>query len=162
MPIDLIAAAVVSKFLVPAVKNGTEQLMKSIGEKVGDEAARHTEGLLGKLWQRVGAVFSSDSDRATLASFKQDPEVYEDAVQKLLTRKLEADPALADELARLVDEKVPGTNMAGAQVVNAGVVGINDLRNANLSGAQNMTFVGASVGSASATSPPAPTQEPGA
>jgi hypothetical protein len=145
VPIELIAAAVVSKFLVPALKNEAEGLLQSISAKVGQEAAEHTEGVLGKLWQRVSNAFGSEGEKTTLESFKQDPDVYEEAVTRLLSRKLEQDPALADELQRLVDEKVPGTDMTGAQVVNAGVVGIADLRSANLSGAHDLSITGANV-----------------
>jgi len=148
MPIEMLAAAVVSRFLVPALKDGADSIAGAIADKIGAQAAQHTEGLLGKLWDKVDRAFGGGTDREqrTLDDFKADPDTYADAVTKILERKVEGDPSLAAEIEKLVEEPVPGTAMTGAQVWSAGVVGVADARQADFSHARNVRITGLQLG----------------
>lgn len=160
----MLAAAVVSRFLLPALQDGAGAIAGAIADKVGEQAAAHTEGLIGKLWERVDRAFGGAGEREqrTLEDFKEDPETYEDAVTKILQRRLDADPALAEDLQKLLDEPVPGTGMTGAQVWNAGVVGIVDARQARFTNVDSVNLTGAVVSdqAASRAVPPAPQEPP--
>jgi hypothetical protein len=142
MPIELLAGAVVTKFLLPALEKGVDTVAGAISDQVGKQAAAHTEGLIGRLWAKVDGLFGGGSEREqdTLAAFRDEPEVYAGAVEKILQRKLEQDPATAAEIQRMIDEPVPGTSMTGAQVWNAAVAGVVDLRQANFSRASNVSI----------------------
>jgi hypothetical protein len=144
MPIEVLAATVVSQFLLPALKTGGEKIVEAIAGEVSQQAADHTEGLIGGLWAKVNGLFRGGSEREerTLADFKEDPDTYADAVTKILDRKLQEDQAAAEEIQRLIDAPVPGTTMTGVQVFDAGVVGIVDARQANFSGASSFVITG--------------------
>ena len=163
MPLDVLAATVVSQFLLPALKDGAENILTAVSDKVSEQAAAHAGSLVGNLWAKVDNVLGgSQKEKTTLENFKEDPEVYEGAVTKLLQRKIDENPALGDEIQALLDEKVPGTSMTGAQVWNAGVVGIADARQANFAGARDVDIVGVQMGDSAATSrvPPPPPPAP--
>lgn len=147
MPIEMLAATVVSQFLLPALKTGGEKLLEAVADEVSQQAAEHTQGVIGGLWAKVDRLFGGGSEREqrTLEDFKEDPETYAEAVTRILERKLEEDPATAREIEGLLEAPVPGTSMSGAQVVNAGVVGIVDMRQANLAGASGFTISGVTV-----------------
>ncbi len=73
-------------------------------------------------------------------------------LKKKLEKKLESDPALAQELSDLVDKPVAGGVSTGAQIMNAHIAGIADARGANFSGARGVEIAGVKYG----TFPPKP------
>lgn len=146
MAIDLavLATTVVTKFLYPYVKEGVERIAEKVGAEFGAQAAEHAVGLSRSLWERVKGLFTSDKEQAKVELFEEDPESYGQGLIKALQAKLEDEPRLAEELAKLVESPAPDGSGTGAQIMNATVAGIVDLRGGTVSGG---TVTGAYVGS---------------
>lgn len=144
MPLDiaLLATTVATSFLVPYVKVGLEKIAEGAGKQVGEKAGEYVADLTGKLWGRVKSVFSSPEDQTVLTLFEKNPDEMQAMMIKALQEKLTQDPALAQQLADLIDQPGPDGTSTGAQIMNAGIAGIADLRGANLSHAQNLNIAG--------------------
>jgi hypothetical protein len=132
--IAVVAGVVVSKFLAPYVKLGAERLADEVSERFSDSAAEHVSELSESLWTRVKGLFSSEKEQTTLELFEQDPEGLEASVERILREKLDANPALAEELAGLVDSPSPDGSGTGAQIMSATIAGIFDARGATIHG----------------------------
>jgi hypothetical protein len=136
MAIDVavLATTVVTSFLLPYVKMGAEKLAEEVTKKASQAAADHVIGVAKKVWNRMTKVFSSEKEQNTLEYFKDDPEAFQAAVEKMLREKLEKDSKLAQELDELVNAESPDGKGTGAQIMNAAIAGIVDLRGAHISG----------------------------
>lgn len=158
MPLDIavLATTVVGSFLLPYLKQGAEEIAKSVTEKVSKEAAGHVTGVTQKLWEKVKSIFSSNEDKVTLSNFEKYPDETKALFELMLKKKLEANPSLATELDKLVNDKVPGGTSTGAQIMNAGIAGIVDARNANFSGASGFEISGNKFGEFPAKVPTPP------
>ena len=96
MVVGAIAPAVIS-VLTPLAAKGA----KALAESAGKVAAEKAEGIMGALKRR----WSNDPEASgMLKRFEESPERYEPVMEDILTEKLEADSALADELKKLLDE----------------------------------------------------------
>lgn len=155
MVIDIaaIATTVVTSFLIPYIKKGSEKIAEEVTNKVSKGAAEHTVSLAQKVWDKVKSLFSSDREKNTLQYFEEDPDAYEGSVKKILQQKLEQDSNAAQELESLINAPDPTSGSTGAQIMNATYAGIADLRGANLSNAQGMSISGVSIGSAHPQTP---------
>ncbi len=144
MPLDIAALAVtvVTSFLVPYAKIGIEKLAEGLGEKLGEQAAEQGAGALKKVWERVKGVFKAEDEKPVWTQFEKRPEAGQGMVQEMLKEKLEQEPVLAQELSDLVHAPLPGGASAGAQITNADIAAILDLRSADFSHAQNVRLVG--------------------
>jgi hypothetical protein len=138
MALDLavLAATVVSRFLFPYVKKGAERLAEEISERVSDVAAEHATSLASRAWDRVRSVFSSPKEQTKLELFEEEPDEYAAGIERTLREKLEQDPELARELQELIDAPSPDGSGTGAQIMQATVAGIVDLRHGTVSGGQ--------------------------
>jgi hypothetical protein len=147
MPIDIaaLAAVVVTSFLVPYAKIGLEKLAEGLGEKLGEIGAEQGTDALKKVWGRVKGAFKSKDEKPVWAQFEKHPEAAQGLVQEMLKEKLAQDPALAQELSDLVNAPLPSGASTGAQITNADIAAILDLRGADFSGAKNTRITGVTV-----------------
>jgi hypothetical protein len=159
MPIDLaiLATTVVTSFLAPYAKAGLEKIATAVTEKVSEQAAEYAKELTGKVWNLVTSAFGSPKEQTTMELFQENPDEMQDMLIKKLQEKLVQDPNLAQSLADLINQPGPDGAASGAQIMNAGIAGIADLRGANLSSAQNMTIGGVIMGDKPAPKPDEPT-----
>jgi len=144
MPIDLslLTTTIVTTFLLPYAKLGLQKFGEAMIEKLGETAAEPLIATTKKIWQRVKTAFGSEEEKATLAQFEKRPEAALALLEALLKEKLEQDAALAQELSELVHATVPGGTSTGAQIMQAHIAGILDLRGANFAGASNVRVAG--------------------
>lgn len=152
MPIELagLATSVVAKFLLPYVKQGAEKIAEKVTEKVSEGVGKQAAELAKKIWDRVSNAFKSEKDQKTLELFKDDPETFQSAVEKILQQKLEQDAAMAKELNEMVNApSVDGSGVSVGQIM-ADVVGIVDARGARISGG----IVAGAIGSTSQPAAP--------
>ena len=144
MTIDLmaLAATAVTSFLVPYVKIGAEKIVEAFSSRMGEQTADKLSDLTGKLWSTVTGAFQSPKEQTTLELFKENPDEMQEMLIKKLHEKLSQDATLAQSLSELINKPVADGSMTGAQIMQAGIAGIADLRNANLANAQNLTIAG--------------------
>lgn len=147
MPIDLglLTTTIVTTFLLPYAKLGLEKFGEAMMEKLGETGAEPLIATTKKIWQRVKTAFGSEEEKATLAQFEKRPEDAQALIEALLKEKLEQDAALAQELSELVHAPVAGSTSTGAQIVQAAIAGILDLRGANFSGASHVHVAGVMI-----------------
>jgi len=155
MPIDLavLATTAVTTFLAPYAKAGLEKIATAVAEQVGQDAAKFAGELTGKVWNLVKSAFSSPKDEMTLTLFQENPEEMQAMLIKALQEKLAQDSKLAQSLAELINQPGPDGATTGAQIMNAGIAGIADLRGANLSQAKGTTIAGVIMGDKPAAAP---------
>lgn len=138
----MLATTVVTSFLVPYAKAGLEKIADSVSKEVSEKAAEYAANLTGKVWTRVKSAFSSPKEQTTLELFQENPDEMADMLVKKLREKLAQDSELAHTLAELIEAPGPDGQNSGAQIMNAAIAGIADLRGADLSRAKNMTVGG--------------------
>ena len=143
--IAALASSVVSSFLIPYIKKGAEKIAEELTDKVAKESAEHASGLAKTLWERTKAVFVSDTEKATLDMFKDDPEAASPMLKILLEKKFKQDAKFKEELSGLIDAPSPVGSSTGAQIMADYAVTI-DLRNANFSHSSNTSITGANFG----------------
>lgn len=136
MPIDvaILAATVVTSFLLPFVKMGAEKIGEKVTEKVSQVSGEHVAGLAKKAWGLVTKTFSSKEEKGTLTQFEKRPDAAKALVEAILKEKLEKDSKLARELDGLVNAESPDGKGTGAQIMDAAIAGIVDMRGAHISG----------------------------
>ncbi|HYU98194.1 MAG TPA: hypothetical protein VE977_05165 [Pyrinomonadaceae bacterium] len=161
MPIDLavLAATLVTSFLVPYVKLGAHKIAEALADKVGEAATQEVTGLTNKIWNRVKSVFSSEGEQFTLLQLNENPDAARPLVESLLKKKLQADPQLAEEFEQLIQTPIAGGSSTGAQIMSAHIAGIVDARGANFSGAQGVNLTGVSIGDPRGLTPITPGAE---
>ena len=98
------------------------------------------------LWNLVKSAFSSDEEEMTLKLFQKNPDKMQEMIIETLQEKLAADPALAQKLADPIDRPGPDGTSTGAQIMNASIAGIVDLRGADLSHAQGLDITAVKIG----------------
>ncbi|MBV7326668.1 hypothetical protein KFU94_00110 [Chloroflexi bacterium TSY] len=143
MPIDIatLTTTIVTSFLVPYAKMGLEKIAESATKKASEKTGEYLSDLTDKLWNRVKSAFSAPEEQPIFTLFEKNPAEMTDMLVKALQQKLEQDP----NLAQLVDAPGPDGQSTGAQIMNATIAGIADLRDANLSNAQNIEISGVSI-----------------
>jgi hypothetical protein len=139
MAIDLavLAATVVSKFLVPYAKMGAKKLAEGVAKVFGSTAADEVSDVSEQLWNKAQSALSSDAEKVVFSEFKSDPDAAKSLVEAKLKAKLADDTLLAQELDKLVNKRPVGSSSTGAQIMDAYIAGIVDLREADLSHASN-------------------------
>lgn len=155
MPIDLLALATtaVTTFLAPYAKTGLEKLTSAFSERLGAQAADYASQLTGKVWTLVTGAFSTPKEQTTLELFRENPDEMQALLVKQLHEKLRQDATLAQSLDDLIHQPGPDGASSGAQIMQAGIAGIADLRGANLAQAQNLTIGGVIMGDKPASHP---------
>lgn len=144
MPLDLltIATTAVTVFLVPFAKAGLEKITESFTKSLGEKTADYVTDITGKVWSTVTSAFQSSKEQTTLELFKENPEEMQELLIKKLHEKMSQDATFAQSVADLLNKPGPDGTTTGAQIMQAGIAGIVDLRNANLAQAQNLTIAG--------------------
>ena len=145
MPIEIaaLAATVVAKWAFPYVKVGAEKLAEAAAEKFSAVAGDHVAKTAEAVWEKVKGVFDSPEDAKTLERFEKDPERMAGSLELILEEKLAQNEELARQLQELIAAPSPDGSGSGAQIMNATVAGIIDLRQATISGG---TFTAVNVG----------------
>ena len=148
MPIDLLALATttVTAFLAPYAKVGLEKIATAFTEQLGKQTADYAGALTGKLWTLITDAFSTPEEKPALELFRKNPNEMQAMLIKMLHEKLTKDATLAQTLDKLINQPGPDGATTGAQIMHAGIVGLADLRGANLSNAQGMTIAGVVMG----------------
>jgi hypothetical protein len=139
--VEALAATVVTKFLLPYVKDGIDaiatKVAKGAGDAVGDEAVSVTK----KVWGRVKALFAAHpGQEEVIRNFEDDPDATAVYLTKLLTGLLEADPEAKEELSRLVETTAPGKTETIAKVMENSGLTVTIVGNV-LSGGSSITGV---------------------
>ena len=138
MPIDIAAlATTVVTSLVPYAKARLEKIA---------QAAKYASDLTGQVWEAITAAFASPKEQTVLELFQDDPEEMQGILIKKLQEKLEQDSQLAQTLSDLINKLGPDGASTGAQIMNADIAGIADLREADLSRAKKVSVAGVNIG----------------
>src|SRR6266508_856934 len=120
------ATSLVSSFLIPLLKKGAESLGTELGERTTQSVADGLVGTAQRLWDRVKGTLQSRDDQDIVAIFERQPEVMQEALEKLVLRKLEQDEGFRREVAQLLEaEAEPG--VASWQLMGE-IVGAVDAR----------------------------------
>lgn len=151
MPLDMaiLAGTVVTSFLLPYLKSGATKMAETLTEKVSGEAAKQVAGVTETIWERVKSVFKADNEEHVISDFEEKPDTDRDLLVSKLKKKLEKNPALAQELSELVNKAVVEGASTGAQIMNAHIAGIADARGANFPGAHGVKVIGVQYGASS-------------
>jgi hypothetical protein len=137
-----LATSTVSVFLVPYLKLGAEKFVEAVGKAAGEQGVNAAQ----QLWTRVRKAFSKDEEeQAVISQFEKHPEAAGPLVITLLKEKLEQDKALVQDLTELIRQFEQSQGMSGAQIGQATIAGIADLRQANFAGAKHVRIVGTQV-----------------
>src|SRR6266545_954976 len=103
------ATSLVSSFLIPLLKKGAESLGTELGERTTQSVADGLVGTAQRLWDRVKGSLQSRDDQDIAAIFERQPKVMQEALEKLVLRKLEQDEGFRREVAQLLEaEAEPG------------------------------------------------------
>ena len=122
--IPLLAATIVTRYLVPGLKAGWDNVFKRASDELGQTVADDTKNIVGSLWDRVRSAFGSAEDAPVLAAFEKQPEAAAPLIQTLLLQKLETDPGLAAELSAIIERKVEG-GRSGDQIIADTVIQVH-------------------------------------
>lgn len=144
--IATLAATVVSSFLIPLIKKGSEKLAEKTGAGIGESITSATSDVATTLWVKVKSMFVSDEDKVVLRQFEQRPEAAKGLVEAMLKEKLESNSSLAQEFHELIMKAKAGGVSTGASVENAENVGIADARHSDFSHASGTEITGLKVG----------------
>jgi hypothetical protein len=134
MPLETLAGMLVGSVLIPIAKKGIEAIGDEIGKRIGGSGAEQTTSILGKIRTKIRAMFTSDDDRATLASFEKFPDDMKGPFERTLAAKLAEDPTAATELHTLLDERPPEAKGMSIGTIMADTVGVVDFRGGTISG----------------------------
>jgi hypothetical protein len=129
--IAVLAASVVSSFIVPLVKQGGEKLAAELAEQTSESTAKGLVATARKLWDKVRGK-SEGSDAQIVDLFEKDPDKMSAALEAVVKGLLEKDPAFHKELSDLVeaDEGGAGSRYQLMGKYNA----VLDARNTHVSG----------------------------
>lgn len=146
MPIEIVAlaATVVSNFLLPYLKLGAAKIGEKVTEEASSAAAEHVTTTSSALWNRLRSAFTDQKEQTALDLFEDDPEGLAATIERILVEKLRSDERLTADLSELVEAESPDGSGTGAQIMNAAIAGIIDLRGSRISGGE---FTAVNVGS---------------
>ena len=132
MPINIavLAASVVADFLFPYVKKGVKEIAEKATKKASD-----------KIWKWVSNLFGSEKEKKTMELFKDDPEIYNEPVKKILQKKLEEDEELVKQLEQMIKEVDPKGDTKSWKII-ADQVGVVDVSGSVITGG---TLIGLQV-----------------
>lgn len=147
--IGMLAASVVSSFLVPLVKDGAEQLRAKLMEKGSESAATGLVDTARGLWDKIRGK-SEGTDAQIVDLFEKDPDKMSSALESVVKSLLESDPDLHREVSAMVENKQDGS--PSWQLMGT-YVGAVDARGATFSG--NASVAGVRIGSTEKPAEPA-------
>lgn len=147
-----LAASLVGRILLPYAKLGLKKIGEELRERGSAALEEQATSLTGKVWEKVAGLFSTGRDQYALEQFQKQPELAAPVFTKELEEKLAAEPAVTEELNRLVNEPVGPAGGPTLQHIMATNFGYLDARGAHISGGQ---VAGVIVGAPAAV-PPVP------
>ena len=158
MPIDiaLLAGTIATNFLLPFVKQGAARIGEAIAQSSGAEDGDHARGVVEQVWNTVSGLFSKPADAGLLTHLKDDPEAARPLVESVLRQRLAENPQAAEALDQLVNSPAPSGQTVAASIESAGIAGIVNMPNANLSGAQGLRISGVNIGRLEGSGVPRP------
>lgn len=147
MAIDIavLTTTIVSSFLVPYLKLGAEKLVEEVGKTFGKSAGKHTLEVSKRIWKSIKTKFNSKDNKVILKHFEKSPEEASKLIEKLLKEMLLSDIDYANELNDLINLPSPDGQGTGAQIMQAHIAGIVDLRNADFRGTKDVSIKGVSI-----------------
>lgn len=146
MDIDTTAlATTIVPALLPYLMLGGEKFAEKVTEKLSGAAADQMIEVTKKVWNHVKSAFSSEGDQAILSKFEEEPEAAKSLIEVMLKKKLEDNPALAQELHELINAPGPDGVNTAAWIMNADIAGILDARGANFSNSSNVKLAGVMI-----------------
>src|ERR1039458_6820736 len=107
MVLEALATNVIGQIVLPYLKEGAKTLADAASKKFGDSAAHYAVDVAEKVWNRVKSAFTSDREKYAIEDFQEKPEQAKDLMVSKLKDKLQSDPALAEDLQKLVDAPSP-------------------------------------------------------
>jgi len=128
--IGMLAASVVSSFLVPLLKQGSDKLATKLAEKTSESAANGLVGTAQKLWDKVRGK-SEGTDASIVDLFERDPDKMSSALEAVVKGLMEKDPEFHKEMSALVESDEGGSPRWQLMGEYVGVV---DARGAAISG----------------------------
>jgi len=159
MPIEVatLAASLVGRILLPYAKLGLKKIGEELKERGSAAIEEQATSLTGKVWEKVTGLFRSEKDKYALEQFQEQPELAAPIFTKQLEAKLDAEPAVSEELDRMMREPVGTAGGPTLQHIMAENFGYLDARGAQISGGQVAgVIVGAPAPPAPAAIPPRP------
>ena len=145
--IGMLAASVVSSFLVPLVKQGSDKLATKLAEKTSEGAANGLVGTAQKLWDKVRGK-SEGTDAGIVELFEKDPDKMSSALEAVVKELMEKDPEFHKEISALVETDEGGSPRWQLMGEYVGAV---DARGATISG--DAIVAGVNIGSPHQSSP---------
>lgn len=132
LDIAVMAATLVTSFLVPLFKKGAEGLAAELQQRTTEAAADGLVKTAQRLWTRVKGTMHSQGDQEIVAVFERQPEVMQEALEKIVRRQLEQDEGFRKDVAALLESEVE-PSIASWKLMGE-VVGAVDARGAVISG----------------------------
>lgn len=129
--VAVLAASLVSSFLVPLVKRGAEKLTEELATKTGEATAQGLVGTAQKLWQRVKGKTQETDQADVVALFERKPELMQEPLKGVVVDLLERDPDFRQEVSQLLEADEGGTTRW--QLMGE-IVGAVDARGAAIGG----------------------------
>jgi hypothetical protein len=153
MDIGQLSTVIVTTFLIPIARKSVEQLHEDLAKKTGKSAAQHITTLSSKIWEKVTGLFKTDKEKNALELFRDDPDNMAMMIEKIIREKLKANPALAQELEKMINTSPPGEESTSLQIMNkSGIVGFVNLPNSNFQGAHGVNISAVNVNNGEKTS----------
>jgi hypothetical protein len=131
--IAALATSLVTSLLVPLMKSGVEGLMDDLRTKTTEAAATGIVGAADRLWKRVLGKTENTEDEEVLGMFERRPEMMQQAMETVVKRLLQEDPAFHKEASELLEADDAGTGTTRWQIM-ADVAGVVDARHATIHG----------------------------
>lgn len=139
--VGMLAASVVSSFLVPLLKQGSDKLATKLAERTSEGAAHGLVATAQHLWDKVRGK-SEGTDAGIVSLFEQDPDKMSSALEAVIKELMEKDSEFHKEISALVESDEGGSPRWQLMGEYVGVV---DARGAAISG--NATVAGVNIGS---------------
>jgi len=143
MGIEALAASIVGNVLVPYITKGIDALTTGLADKVGESAAGGVAAAASRIVARVKEAFAQTDDAPVLDQLARRPEKATPLATEALTEILRSDPALADELQLLLDQRPEGTGGQSVGTIIGKYVGYVDARGGQF---ENTQLIGQVVG----------------
>jgi hypothetical protein len=133
LEIAALAGMVVSKFLIPLLTKGKDNLAEELASTGAKGAAGALASTAESLWDRIKARFVDDDEKNVVALFEKNPNGMEQMLSSTLEQRLVHDDKLRKELSDIVESSVAGTGKTAWQLMGD-YVGAVDARHATISG----------------------------
>jgi hypothetical protein len=132
LSIAIMATSLVTSFLVPLLKKSADGLGTELQQRTTKSAADGLVKVAQRLWARVKGEARTSDDQQIVSMFEKQPELMQEALQKIVQRQLEQDEGFRKDVAALLEsEAEPGV---ANWMLMGEIVGVVDARGATISG----------------------------